>query len=92
MRRDLAPHEQLFSTALEDGFDSGGLLARPHEVAGGTAPKEQPYRLHQDRFACAGFAGQDVEARVELDLDGVDHGEVLDAKEREHVTKRELQS
>ena len=92
LRRDLTPHQQLFSSAFEDGFDGGGILARPHEVAGGTAPKQQPDRLHQDRLACAGFAGQDVEARIELDFDRVDHGEVFDAKEREHVRKRELQS
>ncbi len=33
LRRNLAAHQQLFPTALEDGLDSGGLLAGAHQVA-----------------------------------------------------------
>ena len=77
---------------LEDGFDGGRVLAGADEVARRAAAEEQADRLDEDRLARAGFAGQDVEARLELDLDGVDDREVRDAEEAEHLKRRELQS
>ena len=49
------------------------------------AAEQQPDGLDEDRFARSGLAGQDVEARLELDLDGLDHREVADAEKAEHA-------
>ena len=92
LRGDLAADEQLFAAALEDRFDGRGVLAGADEVARGAAAEQQADGLDEDRLAGAGFAGQDVQAGVELDLDRVDDREVLDAKEAEHRKERELQS
>ncbi len=59
-------------------------LARADEVGRGAAAHEQADRLDEHRFACPGFAGQDVQARLEFDLDRIDDGEVLNAKEAKH--------
>ena len=82
---DLAPDQQLFPAALEDGLDGRGVLAGAHEVARRPSAEQKADRLHEDRLPRAGFAGQDVQAGVELDLDRVDHREVLDAQEAKHA-------
>ena len=47
-------------------------------------PEQQADRFDEDRLARAGFAGQDVQAGVEFDLDRINHREVLNAQEAEH--------
>ena len=78
--------------ALEDRLDRGGVLAGADEVAGGAPAEQQADGLDEDRLAGAGLAGQDVEARVELDLDRVDDREVLMRRKRSMRKARELQS
>ena len=92
LRGDLAPHQQLFPAALEDRFDGRGVFAGADEVAGRAPAEQQADRLDENGLAGAGFAGQDVQAGVELDLDRVDDREVPDAQEAKHAKERELQS
>ena len=63
---------------LEDRLDGRGVLAGADEVGGGAAADEQADRADQDGLAGAGFAGQDVQARLELELEPVDDGQVAD--------------
>src|SRR5690349_18365314 len=69
---------------LEQRFDDGRLLAGADEVGRGTAAKEQPDRFDENGFAGPGLSGQDVQARVELDLDGIDHRQSPDPQKAEH--------
>ena len=73
------------SGGLEDRLDRRGLLAGADEVGGGAAADEQPDGADEDRLARPGFAGQDVQARLELELEPVDDGEVADGQEAQHV-------
>ena len=82
--RDFAANQQLLPAAVEDRFDGRRVLAGPHEVARRSPAEQQADGFDQNRLAGAGFARQDVQARVEFDLDRVDDGEVPDAKEAEH--------
>src|SRR5687767_3313070 len=70
---------------LEDGFDGGLELASPHQIGGRTGPQQEPDSLHEDRLAGARLTREDVEPRVELDLDGFDDSQVPDAEEAQHV-------
>ncbi len=77
LRGDLAPDEQFVAVRLSKIASTvGDLFAGPDEVAGGAAAEQQADGLDEDRLAGAGLAGQDVEARLELDLDRVDDREV----------------
>src|SRR5581483_578048 len=85
LSRDLAPDEQLFPVAFEDGFDRGRLLAGADQVARRAAAEQQSDRLDQNRLARAGFTREDVQTGLELNLEGVDDRETLDAEEAEHA-------
>ena len=86
--RDLAADDQLAAVAsLEDGFDGRLRLAGPDQVGGRAAAEQQADGLDEDRLAGAGLPGQDVEAGLELDLDGLDDRQVPDAEEAEHVRR-----
>ena len=65
----------------------GPVDAASSQRARRTTSEEESHGFDEDRLAGAGLAGQDVEAPVELDLDGVDYGQALDAEEAEHVKK-----
>ena len=63
------------------------VLAGAHEVARGPAAEQETHGLDQDGFTRAGFAGEDVQARLELDLGRVDDREPLDAEEAKHAER-----
>ena len=69
---------------LEDGFDRRLLLPRPDEIGRGPAADEQPDGADEDRLARAGLAGEDVQARLELELETIDDGQIADGEEAEH--------
>ena len=85
LRGDFAPDDQLLAAAFEDRFDGRAVLAGPDQVAGRSAAEEQADGFDEDRLAGAGFAGEHVEPRLELDLGGVNDREMADAQEAEHV-------
>jgi hypothetical protein len=61
------------------------------EVRRRAAAHQQADGLDEHRFARPGFAGQDVETRLEFDLDRIDDGEVLNAQRNEASLDEELQ-
>jgi hypothetical protein len=67
---------------------TGGLLARADEIAGGPFADKQTDGADEDRFAGAGLARQDVQARTELHLKRVDDSQVADAEESDHGIER----
>ena len=80
---NLAADQDLVVPAFEDRFDAGGVLAGPDEVAGGAAAEQEIDRSDENRLARSGFAGQDVQAGVEFDLDRIDDRKVGDREESE---------
>jgi len=88
LRRDFAANQQFLAAGFEDGFDERALFAGPDEVAGRAAAEQEADRLDENRLPRAGLAGQDVQAGLELDLDRVDDGEMLDAEKSEHGETR----
>ena len=65
----------------ELGADQGGFGAGADEVTGGASTQDGVQGVHYDGFACAGLAGKDVEARVELDVGGLDDRDVFNVKQ-----------
>src|SRR4029453_13922490 len=84
LRGDLPAHEHSLPPRFENGLDGGGDLPRPHEVAGRTTTQKQADRADEHGLARAGFAGQYIEARPELDLDRIDHRELANSEEAQH--------
>jgi hypothetical protein len=66
-------------------LDRRGVLASAHEVAARAAADEQIDRLDEHGFSGAGFAGEDVQPRFELDLETLDHRQMSHAEKAEHV-------
>ena len=65
---------------IEDRLDRGGVFAGADQVSRGAAADQQADRADQDGLAGAGLAGEDVEARLELELEAIDDGQIADAK------------
>ena len=85
LRGDLAPENDFTAVAaVEDRLDSCRLFARPHEVARRAPPDEQPDSTYEDRLARPGFAREHGQARLELELEVVDHGQISNGKEPQH--------
>ena len=92
LRGDFAAHQQLLPAALENASIDGGVFARPDQVAGGAAAQQQTDRFDENGFAGPGFAGEDVQAGLELDLDRVDDRQPPDREGTGASKRRELQS
>ena len=83
---DLPADDDLAATVLKNRFDGGVGLAGSNEVGRGAPAEQKPHGFHDDRLARSGLAGENVEARLELDLDGLNHREVADAQKAEHTS------
>ena len=70
---------------FEDGFDRGLDLAGPNQIGGRACAEEETNCLDEDRLPRSGLTRENVEARLELDLDRLDHCKVADAKQAQHV-------
>jgi hypothetical protein len=77
-------YQKVFAADVEDRFYGRGVCSRAHEVTGRSAAEEQTDGLDEDRFARTGFAGQNIEARPEFDLDLIDDREASYSQEAEH--------
>ena len=83
--RDFAADDGLVSLrVLECRLDEGPGRAGANQVPASPLADQQAERADDDRLAGAGLAGQHVEAVVELDVDGIDDGEVANAEETDH--------
>ena len=69
---------------IEGRGDLGPLGPVADHFRSAAAAGQQLQRIDQDRFAGAGLAGEHRESRVELELDGLDDGEVADLQSDEH--------
>jgi hypothetical protein len=79
---------------FEDGFGGGGGLedagdyrlvcAVADQLGGGLAAHEKGEGVNEDGFACAGFAGEEVEAGAEDGVGVIDDGVVFSAQFDEH--------
>src|SRR5262249_15668797 len=79
LRGDLPPQDDLLTIGLvENRLDDGGVLPRPDEVRRGPAAQQETDGTVQNGLPCPGLSGQDVQARLELQLEVVDHGEIAD--------------
>jgi hypothetical protein len=74
----------LVGCGLEDCLDRCDFFAGTDEVARGASAKQQPDGFDEDGLAGPGFATEDVQAGLELDLYRVDDCQPPDAKEPEH--------
>jgi len=87
LRRHFAADDHFPAVGFfEHRLDGRGLLTGPHELGACAPADEQADRAHEDGFARAGLAGQDVEAGREFELESIDDGEVGDAEEPDHGT------
>jgi len=87
---------QLDTSAIEDrpyvliflqrkeSFDPCGLLAFFDQIRGNTVTDHSPEAVHDDRFARARLAREQIQPRTEFDLELVDQRNVFDLKKREH--------
>ena len=77
-------HDVLMAIHAKDRLDRpfGGSTAQ--RVGADSPTRKQRQRREHDRFTCAGLAGQDVQARAELELDRLDQRQVLDSKQLDH--------
>src|ERR1700751_3636923 len=91
--------ETVFLTDLLDGFfsgrlgferggDNGAVGTRTDLVAGGLFAEKQRQGVNKYRFAGSGFAGEQVQARSELDDQIIDDRVVLEAQFDEHGCPR----
>ena len=69
---------------VEGGGDLGAFRAVADGLGAGARTDRELQRIDQDGLAGAGLAGEHGEAALELDLDGVDDGEVADLQVGEH--------
>ena len=75
---------------LDEAFDQTAIAASAHVIGVGSRAEKQLHRVNENRLARARFAGDDIEAGAELELEPVDHGEVLDAQFFQHDPKSKL--
>ena len=69
---------------IEDGLDRRQFLASAYEIGAGAGADQQVDGFDEHRFAGAGFPGQQVQARFELDLELIDDRQVAHGEEAKH--------
>ncbi len=72
------------STELEDGFDGAEVGTGPEGAAIGALPEDELEGAEDDGFAGTGFAGEDIEAGLELEGEVGHEGEISDPQRRQH--------
>ena len=77
-------HELWARGDIEERLDLRFFGAGPDDLRGDALPKNQRERIDEDRFARAGFAREDIEARLKSELELLDENKLADAKEDQH--------
>jgi hypothetical protein len=85
---DLTPNHDFVITTSEDGLDGRDFFACSHELRRSTAAEKKPHGSDEDGLPGPGFASQNIESWLELDIDGVDDGEPGNPQEAKHRRKR----
>jgi hypothetical protein len=85
--RDLAAYDDFLAAGrLEDRFHRGGFFAGADEVGRRSSADKEADRPDEDGFTGAGLASEDVQPRLELELESVDDGQMSDREETQHVS------
>jgi hypothetical protein len=84
LRGHLTTNHDFVIAALEDGLDCRDIFTSPNKLRRGATTEQKPDGPHENRLAGSGFARQDVESRLELDIDGVDDREAGNPQEAKH--------
>ena len=71
----------------ELGGDCGLLGAGPHQACLGAPAEREPERIHQDRFAGAGLAGQHAQPRPERQAQAFDQDDIADGEAEQHAER-----
>ena len=70
---------------VEERLHLGLFLAAPDQVRGGPTAEDQVHRVDDDRLPRPGLPGQDVQPRLEGDMERVDDGDIFYGEVGEHV-------
>ena len=73
-----------FGADLENAGNARPLLAGADHVARRAAAEQQPERIHHDRLAASGFAGEQVQTGMKPHAQTVDHGVIFDHQFVQH--------
>src|SRR5215204_4876190 len=76
---------------IKDGFDGAPVRAAADESAVSSLAQDQAERANEDRFACAGFARDNVETWPKLKREIRHQGEILNAERGQHVSTAKIQ-
>ena len=82
-RRDLADGDERLRQPIEQRLDAGGFRAMPDEACIRACPERKAQGVDEKALSGTGLAGQDVEARAELEPQPVDEGEIGDSEPHE---------
>src|SRR5665647_649510 len=82
--RELPRHREGVAVALEERLHQGAGGAGAHQLVAALLAHEQADRLGEQSLAGAGLAGDDVEARRELEARGGDEDQIVDRELSEH--------
>jgi hypothetical protein len=86
LARDFAAHDGLVAVGVfEDGLDGGQDFSGSNQVCRCASAEQKADGLDENRLSRSGLTREDVEARLELDLDRLDHCKVADTKQAQHV-------
>ena len=73
---------------IEDARDARPRFAGADHFRRSAPAEQQPKGIHHDGFAAARLAGQQIQARMEMDAQPLDHRVVLDHQFQEHACAR----
>ena len=78
------PEPRKLGNAGKDGADKRTRRAGPDDVTVRPLAENGGNGIDHDGFACAGLAGQHIEAAVKADLRLLDHGDILNVQHIQH--------
>src|SRR5262245_65732813 len=85
LARQLAPDNGFLAIVLENRLDDRVRFAGAYQIGRRPRPEQQADCLHDDGLSCPRLAGEDVEARLELDFNSLDHRKIADPEKTEHA-------
>src|SRR5687767_14717390 len=77
--------ENVTQIDFEHGFDYRSRFPAADHFRGRLGADQQPERVNEDGFAGAGFAGEEIEALIEVKFELVDEREIAHSQEAQHT-------
>ena len=81
-------HDNFLAVALENCFDGRHVFPRADQILRGSTAEEKTDRFDENRFACAGFTGQNVERLFKFNRNRLDDRQVPDRQITNHKSLR----